>query len=444
MRFTRLDRWIALGLLAGMAACTSSAPATITPPLDAPPATAPATAAPALTLGQFSGIPQGQAPLGFPMLGFETAPVSVLVYAAFDDPASISFWGDAAQLLSQRARAGEILITYLPLYNEAVPNARGAARAALCAGDQSAFWAYAERVYAAVSAQGAEGFTGTRLIEMADETSLNRAEWNDCMVSERPDYLLDEAQRAASQTSLFTAPPLVLVNSAASLPDAASLDFTIDRAMTAFNDSLNRALTPSAVAAVQITPEPVITIQPLMDDALPPPIAIDLPDGWGAGYATLLLQDLDGARGVPAAVFSGPVTGGAGTIVLLWGFPNVLPPGSGDAPQQIDLYLDGLRLLRLAVMEAGCNIGTDLRREDVIGGLAAVGTTFAAVDCPELPDTRGWFAGLRQFGLNFLFFAFTDPIEAMDGPAAAELQAVLDSVQFMPMPQPTETPVTSP
>lgn len=436
MKLLRPLLWVVLALLA---ACAPSDPALT--PVSAPETPVIATAAP--VFGQFDGIPQSTAPLGFPLLGFENAPVSVVIYAAFDDPASVAFWQDAAPLLARRARAGEILVAYIPLYDEAVPNARGAARAALCAGEQSAFWAYAERLYASVASSGASGFSGEQLLELAAETRLNRDLWNPCMVGNRPDATLDEAQRVASQTALFTTVPLVLVNSAASLPDAASLDFTIDRALAIFRNELDRALTPAPTAAPLITPELIVTIQPLMDSAIQPPIEIDLPDNWAVGYATLLIEDPDGARAVPAAIYSGPVSDGLGTIVLLWGFPNVLAPASGDAPLQIDHYLDGLRLLRLAVVEAGCNIGVGLKQDYVIGGLAAAGTTFAAVDCPDLSDTRGWFAGLRQYGLNFVFFAFTEPIEAMDGAAPAELQAIFDTVQFRPMPQPAETPSNS-
>ncbi|PJF24317.1 MAG: hypothetical protein CUN53_18435, partial [Phototrophicales bacterium] len=97
-----------------------------------------------------------------------------------------------------------------------------------------------------------------------------------------------------------------------------------------------------------------------------------------------------------------------------------------------NLWADGLRLLRLAVIEEGCNIGTDLRREYSIGGLAATGTQFSAVNCPELPDTRGWFAGLQAQNLNFVFYVFTTPITALDE-AAPTLQRILDSVAFQPL-----------
>jgi hypothetical protein len=131
--------------------------------------------------------------------------------------------------------------------------------------------------------------------------------------------------------------------------------------------------------------------------------------------------------------------------VLLWGFPSLVPtnaldPASallGTAPAP-DLFADGLRLLRLAVIEPACNIGTDLRRDYRVGGLAAVGTQFAAVDCPQEADTRGWFAGVQSGGLNFIFYVYADPITAMDM-GRDELQAILDTVVFR-VPEATAQP----
>lgn len=176
----------------------------------------------------------------------------------------------------------------------------------------------------------------------------------------------------------------------------------------------------------------VITVEPLLGESVEPPLDITLPAGWLVGYDTLLLTDVDAMRPVPLAVWSGPVTGGTGTIVLLWGFPSLVGGNPLEAQLQTpspDLWADGLRLLRLAILEQGCNIGTDLRRDYRIGLLAAVGTQFSAVDCPETADTRGWFAGVNDRGLNFVFYVFTDPIDAMTQ-ADEELQAILDTVRF--------------
>lgn len=424
-----------------LAACS---PAPVMPTATPAP-TAEAAAAPTLVpSASFDGIAQSATRDGFPQAGFPNAPVSVVLYTAFDDPASATLWANVSHRLAERARAGEILITSLPQVGDTIPNARGAARAAVCAGEQAAYYPYANALFAATLSEGSAAFEGTRLIDLANRTGLDRGRWDACMVSDTPDRILDEAQRAAGQTTLYTGTPLILVNSDSSLLDADSLDFTIDRALAAFNAELANALTPNSPdATAGATAEPVVTIEPLLDGAIQPPITLDLPDGWQTGYATLLLEDFDGPRGVPVAIYSGPVTGGVGTIVLLWGFPNIVSPRAGNEPLQTDLYLDGLRLLRMAVLEADCNIGTDLRRDDSVGGLAAVGSTFAAVDCPELPDARGWFAGLRQDGLNYVFYTYTEPIAAMDGPAEAELRALLDSVAFLPAPQPTATPAGS-
>jgi hypothetical protein len=188
--------------------------------------------------------------------------------------------------------------------------------------------------------------------------------------------------------------------------------------------------TPALVGTPSETPI-VVTVPPLLGQKIAPPIDVALPQGWQlVGYDTMALYDVDTIRPLPLAVYEGPVTGGKGTIVLLWGFPSLIAGNPlATADPEPNLWSDGLRLLRLAIVEQGCNIGTDLERSYRVGNLAATGTQWAAVDCPELPDTRGWFAGLESEGLNFIFYAYADPITAMDT-GSEELQAILDSVTF--------------
>jgi len=200
-------------------------------------------------------------------------------------------------------------------------------------------------------------------------------------------------------------------------------------------------LQPSPLPTLQpsITPEPPptatpIQINPLIGEPQAPPIEIQLPDDWQFGYDTLLIDDMGDLRPVPFALYTGPVSGGQGFIVLLWGFPSItsgIP--TGDDFGVANVALDGSRLLRQAIVENGCNVGTDFERDYAynVGELAASGTQFAAVDCPDgLPDTRGWFAGVQQEGMNFVFYMYTEPITAMDGSAPDEMQAILDTVTF--------------
>lgn len=227
-------------------------------------------------------------------------------------------------------------------------------------------------------------------------------------------------------------PRATLVPSLTPSPDIAGL---VNATLTAIASS--PAATPPAGAAAEasaeVTDEPIrVTLQPLAGEKIPPPLDINLQEGWQSGYDVLVLQDADGEiRGIPLAVYQGPITGGTGVIVLLWGFPSLTAgnPFLQTTPEP-DLWSDGLRLLRLAVFDPKCNIGTDLKRDYRIGTLSAVGTQFAAVTCPEgAPDTRGWFAGLQDNGLNFIFYIYADPIDAMQT-GQDELQAVLDTVRF--------------
>lgn len=194
-----------------------------------------------------------------------------------------------------------------------------------------------------------------------------------------------------------------------------------------------------AVLSPEETEEPEVqfVVEAAEGEAIDPPVSVVMPEGWVTQNNTALVQDIfmDEARGnlrvIPFSYYTGPVSGGTGFIVLVWGFDSyaISNPLAEDFGE-INLWRDGLRLLRLALLEPECNIGTQTELEYQVGGLPAVGTYFAAVDCPESVDTRGWFAGLRQDGINFIFYVYTEPIEAMDGSAPDELQAILDTVAF--------------
>lgn len=381
---------------------------------------------------------ESSSPAGYPQLGFPNAPVSVVVYAAFDDPASLEFNGASFAHLITRARNAEIFLTWVPLLAESIPNVRGATRAALCAGEQQQFFRFADRAFDWAAQYGQDAFTGERLIAAVGDLGINLGAWQECMISDRPDVVIQVAETQRQNEQNFSGMPYVTVNQLAALTDPQSLEFTINLALQQVMDRFEQALaelTPTALPEgtpdPETTPEPeTVVISPLMGAQVPPPIEIDLPEGWRYGYDVLVLQDIDAIRNIPLAVYTGPVTGGVGTIVLLWGFPNLVVGSPVATAVEPDLWLDGTRLLRLAIVEEGCNIGTDLRTEYNVGGLSAIGTQFAAVSCPELPDTRGWFAGLRQFNLNFMFYVFAEPIEAVDA-AETELRAILESIRFV-------------
>lgn len=355
---------------------------------------------------------------GFPQRGRLDAPVHIVEYCAFSAANCASYYLNVFPTISPRIAAGEVLYTIALLVNDG--DDPFASRAALCVVEQGGFWALRETLYTGRGDGGAFVADGGR--NAVDSFTLDRSLWDACMSSTRPDDILAAARRQAESTIIFDPDslPYIVVNGVPTLPDADSLNAAIDQELAEANTG----------ATAEETEIPVVTVEPLLGEEIQPPLDITLPDGWGSGYDALLLTDADGSlRSVPLAVYTGPVEGGQGFIVLLWGFPNLVPIGTDTSGPIQDLWGDGLRLLRLAVIEQGCNIGTDLRTQYSIGGQPAMGTQFSAVDCPELPDTRGWFAGISERGINFVFFVYTDPIDAMTG-ARAGLQTVLDSVQF--------------
>jgi hypothetical protein len=131
---------------------------------------------------------------------------------------------------------------------------------------------------------------------------------------------------------------------------------------------------------------------------------------------------------VPFAFYQGPVTNGTGTIVVLWGFDSVVNPFAAEG---INPWLDGLRLLRVVILDNTCTIGTAPQRDYTVGGYTAVGSQFSAVDCPQdQPDTRGWFAALQVDDINFAFYMYMDPLQPAGTQAELDLQEILDSVEF--------------
>lgn len=209
--------------------------------------------------------------------------------------------------------------------------------------------------------------------------------------------------------------------------------------------------TPQAVQP-SITPEPSISptatlielnISPLIEIGFEPPLHIRLPSGWTSRSDALMLPDLEGTVAVPFGFYNGPVTGGRGSIVVLYAFSSLIPSTTPNIPA--NLYGDALRMLLFTVIEPTCEYSFEEEATYRIAGRTARGALFAANQCPDgLPSLQGWFGALNVDGLNFAFYAYTEPYEAMNPVSRAELQAILDSVVFdfslLPTPVPTAAP----
>jgi len=428
-----------------------------------PSSTPPMPASPADDI--FADLPAGRTPQGFPTLGEQTAPVTVREYGSYDSVASGNAFTEILPTLLPRIRAGEVYYVYVPLTGTGtLSDGLSRGRGALCAGEQNAFWTY----HAALFGGQMADISGEQQIEAL---GLTPTAWSSCVLSDRPNRILQAAAAEAAELDSYAGTPTYLVNGNFVLPDPVSIDTIVQQMLERVDEAGGIAALPTPQLDPDATEEmgdprafgTPVELPSTIQQALTVPIELNLPPDWEQTLNdTLLLNDIDAVRTIPFTLWRGPVAGGAtGSIALLWGFPNVTTGNMMAAEMGLamtpvpNLRVDGSRLLRLAVVEQGCNVGTDLEREYVVGGRTGTGTAWSAVDCPELSDTRGWFVGVREQGLNFLFYAYVEPIDptgvtSVERDARAELQAILDSVVFrqvdtlptpeMPLAQITATP----
>ena len=95
--------------------------------------------------------------------------------------------------LLERVRDGQVLFTYVPLQTGAVPNAAGAARAALCAGQQAMFWEMHDVLFDWQTRYGNTAFSQNRLLAGVESLGLNGGAFTNCFNSAGISAILDAA-----------------------------------------------------------------------------------------------------------------------------------------------------------------------------------------------------------------------------------------------------------
>ena len=139
---------------------------------------------------RYEGIARSFSTDGYPQLGDQDAPVTVDEFASFACPGCEALHSDSFDAILERVRSGQILFSYVPLQTGSIPNASGAARAALCAGKQNMFWEmhdvlfdwqtrYANTAYSQNRLLG--GVTALGLIESAFTSCFNSAAINETL-----------------------------------------------------------------------------------------------------------------------------------------------------------------------------------------------------------------------------------------------------------------------
>lgn len=182
---------------------------------------------PAAARSRYDGITQSLTTTGLPRLGEPNARLQVTYYGAYDALASKTRYEELLPGLIERVRDNRINLTYvsLPGPNE-VTNGLGATRAANCVLEQNqqhpgAFWIFTEALYNWQGEFAArDAFSGNRIVSGVNELGLNRADYDGCVLTGRPDAGIESAREAVRGLLNYSTPPNLAINGVVPLDDA--------------------------------------------------------------------------------------------------------------------------------------------------------------------------------------------------------------------------------
>jgi protein-disulfide isomerase len=161
---------------------------------------------PPATVG-LNTIPESALANGFPVLG-QSAPLMLVEFANFSCPACAQYKATINQIVEKHVRSGAVQLTYVPLiFGD--DESYLAAQAALCAGEQSAFWPFHDVLYAIHSARGPRAFTLPLLEETATMLGLDAPRLRACMQTGKTAPIVQRAIDLARATNIEYTPTLM-------------------------------------------------------------------------------------------------------------------------------------------------------------------------------------------------------------------------------------------
>jgi protein-disulfide isomerase len=208
------------------------------------------------TVERYAGLPQSTTTEGYPLLGNPDAPVKVKEYSSFDCSHCREFYEEITPSLIERVKAGEVAFIYVPLYGTGgIQNGQSAARAALCAGEQGAFWTYHSALFNWQGQYGNQAFAGNRLTTGVDNLGLNRGEWDSCFGSDRPDKVLTTAATEAQSIPGFGGTPTITVNGTQATAEISAVNTAIDQALATSSQPIIPLVEATSEATAEGTTE---------------------------------------------------------------------------------------------------------------------------------------------------------------------------------------------
>jgi protein-disulfide isomerase len=134
-----------------------------------------------------------------PARGPANAPIEIVEFSDFECPFCLRADPTVRQVLSTYGDKIRLVYRHYPLPNH--PNARPAAEASACAGDQGKFWAFHDRLFSSKARLG-----DADLKQHAAEIGLDTAKFNACLDGRTHKGRVDEDMRAAEEAGVNGTP----------------------------------------------------------------------------------------------------------------------------------------------------------------------------------------------------------------------------------------------
>ncbi|GAB5490620.1 MAG: hypothetical protein Phog2KO_08350 [Phototrophicaceae bacterium] len=131
---------------------------------------------------------------GYAVLGNPNAPVTVREYSSFSCPGCMEFHRTTFSQLLPAIENGAVKFVYIPLQTGSVANPEGAARTAICAGEQGMFWEMHDVLFFWQETYGTTAFQDSRIRTGVQELGLSTSDFNSCFRSNATSAVLTAAQ----------------------------------------------------------------------------------------------------------------------------------------------------------------------------------------------------------------------------------------------------------
>lgn len=155
------------------------------------------------------GVVRGVLEDGTPYIGNPNAPIILAEYSDFSCPHCAEYAPEAERIITEMVRTGQALYTFNILTFVGGEYSQTAGKAALCAGEQGAFWEYRSELYTIQSREGHQEFTSDRLIEKASELGLNRELFQACLDAEAQTEVMQQMEQRRNDLGINSVPTVV-------------------------------------------------------------------------------------------------------------------------------------------------------------------------------------------------------------------------------------------